>query len=45
MYALYSQIMSGFSSDRPLEYICGFLLFLVVTGVFFRFLYSIIKPY
>lgn len=45
MYELFSQLMQGFSLDHPLEYICGFLLFIVVVGVFFRFLYSLIKPY
>ncbi len=45
MFDLYQQVMSGFSPDQPLQYICGFLLFLVLVGVFFRFLYSLIKPY
>lgn len=45
MYELFSQLMQGFSLANPLEYICGFLLFIVVVGVFFRFLYSLIKPY
>lgn len=45
MYDLFSQVMSGFSPDEPLVYTCGFLLFLVLVGVFFRFLYSLIKPY
>lgn len=45
MYDLYLQVMAGFSVDRPLEYVCGFLLFLVLCGVFFRFLYSLFKPY
>lgn len=45
MYDLFTQLMAGFSVDRPLEYICGFLLFIVLAGVFFRFLYSLIKPY
>lgn len=34
MYELFSQLMQGFSLDNPLEYICGFLLFIVVVGVF-----------
>ena len=45
MYELFSQVMSGFSPDEPLVYTCGFLLFLVLVGVFFRFLYSLIRPY
>lgn len=31
MYELFSQLMQGFSLDNPLEYICGFLLFIVVV--------------
>ena len=38
MYELFSQLMQGFSLYNSLEYICGFLLFIVVVGVFFRFL-------
>lgn len=45
MYDLYLQVMDGFTLDQPLEYICGFLLFLVLCGVFYRFLYSLFKPY
>lgn len=45
MYDLFAQVMAGFSLDRPFEYLCGFLLFIVLSGVFFRFLYSLFKPY
>ena len=45
MYELFNQVMAGFSTADPLVYTCGFLLFLVLVGVFFRFLYSLIKPY
>lgn len=33
MYELFSQLMQGFSLDNPLEYICGFLLFVVVVSL------------
>ena len=44
-YDLFNQVMAGFSPDDSLVYTCGFLLFLVLVGVFFRFLYSLVKPY
>lgn len=45
MYELFSQLMAGFSLDNPLEYTCGFLLVIVLIGVFFRLLYTLLKPY
>ena len=45
MFELFSELMSGFSTDNPLEYTCCFLLFVILCGVFFRFLYSLFKPY
>lgn len=45
MFDLYMQLMAGFTTDNPIEYICGFLLFIVLCGAFFRFLYSLFKPY
>ena len=42
MYDLFNQVMAGFSPDDSLVYTCGFL---VLVGVFFRFLYSLVKPY
>lgn len=45
MYELFIQFMSGFSTDNPLEYLCGFMLAIVLIGAFFRFLYSLFKPY
>lgn len=41
MYSVFSQIMSGFSTSEPLEYICGFIAFIIVVGSFFRVLYSL----
>lgn len=45
MFDLFTQLMAGFTTSDPLEYICGFLLFIVLCGAFFRFLYSLFKPY
>ena len=45
MYELFTQLMSGFTTDNPLEYIAGYLLAIVLIGVFFRLLYTLFKPY
>lgn len=45
MYELFTQLMAGFNPAEPIPYICGFLLFLVLAGCFFRFLYALFRPY
>lgn len=45
MYDLFTELMAGFSPDQPLQYLLGWLSFVVLCGVFFRLLYSLFKPY
>lgn len=45
MAELFNQLMSGFSPDQPLPYICYFLLVISTFGAFMRFLYTLFKPW
>lgn len=46
MNEIFSEVMQGFNAlDNPLEYICAFLSFLVLTGAFFRLLFSMFRGF
>lgn len=45
MYDAFIQLMGSVPTDNPVVYICYWLTVMSMTGVFFRFLYTLFKPY
>lgn len=41
MFEMFQQLMSGVSSDNPVEYVCYFVLCICTFGAFMRFLYTL----
>lgn len=45
MYDAFLQLMGSVPTDNTVVYICYWLTVMSITGVFFRFLYTLFKPY